>query len=61
VKEGASLSMVVVTEELGIVVEFERTTKMEHEKETENDHFCKVRVGFNFTKVIIFQFILVSF
>jgi hypothetical protein len=27
--------------ESGVIVEFERPTKMEHKNETENDHFCE--------------------
>ena len=31
------------------------------ENESENDHFAKVREGFDFSKMIIFQFIFNSF
>jgi hypothetical protein len=46
---------------LGIGAEFERTRKMESENGSENDHFCKSEGRFDFSKMIIFRFILVSF
>jgi hypothetical protein len=42
--------IIVDGKRLGIRVEFERTTKMEHENETENEHFCKSKGRVHFFK-----------
>jgi len=53
--------VVDVPARLGIGAELESMMKMTSENESENDHFCKSRVRFNFSKMTIFQSILVSF
>jgi hypothetical protein len=43
----------VINNGSGVRAEFERTTKMGCENESENDHVCKVR-RLDFSKMIIF-------
>jgi hypothetical protein len=50
----------IIMAEVGIGAEFERTTEMKSENESENDHFCKSEGRVQFFKNDYFWFIFIS-
>ena len=50
-----------VARAIGIGVELKKTMKMEHENESKNGHFAKLKGMLDFPKMTIFQFILITF
>ena len=51
----AAMMVVVMMWRIGIGVELERTTKMECENESENEHFCKMGGGTSILKKCSFS------